>query len=98
MINFNIKKIVRTVLLILGVIFILSLFINKATYSHKETEYTNIKVAYGDTLWGIATDLQKNNQVYKNKDVRYIIEDIKSINKLESSSLYTSQELLIPIG
>ena len=98
MINFNRKKIVRTVVLILGFIFIMSLFINKATYSHKEIEYKNINVSYGDTLWEIAYDLQKNNQVYENKDIRYIIEDIKSINNLESSSLYANQELLIPIG
>ena len=98
MVYLNVKKIVRSILLILGLIFVMSLFINKSTYSHKEMEYTTLKVSHGDTLWEIASDLQKNNLVYKNKDVRYIIDDIKDLNNLSSSSLYINQELIIPLG
>lgn len=94
----NFKKFIRSICLILFVIFMLSLFFAKATLSHREVEYTTIHVEDGDTLWNIASDLQEDNDFYKDKDIRYIIDNIKSINNLESSNLYIDQELKIPIA
>ena len=79
-------------------LFVLSLICAKGTLSHKEVEYTTIYVESGDTLWNIASDLQQDNNYYKNKDIRYIIDNIKKINNLESSNLYIDQELKIPIA
>lgn len=93
----NVKKFIRSICIILGLIFVLSLIFAKSTLSHKEVEYVSISVTQGDTLWGIAEDLQSTNDYYKNKDIRYIISDIKSINNLESSNLYVDQELMIPV-
>lgn len=93
----NVKKFIKSIGLILAIIFILSLIFAKATLSHKEVEYAKFHVAYGDTLWTIAEELQSNNDYYKNKDIRFIISDIKSTNNLESSTIYTGQELIIPI-
>ena len=93
----NVKKFIRSICIVLGIIFILSLVFTKSTLSHKEVEYTSLYVAVGDTLWTIAQDLQSNNDYYRNKDIRYIISDIKPINSLESGSLYIDQELMIPI-
>lgn len=92
----NVKKFIRSIGIILGIIFVLSLIFAKSTLSHKETEYISFYVASGDTLWTIAEELQSCNDYYKNKDIRYIISDIQSINNLESSSLYVDQELMIP--
>ncbi len=93
----NFKKFLRSIFIILLVIFALSLICAKATLSHKEVEYKTFFVADGDTLWSIAQDLQKNNTYYKGKDIRDIISNIKDINNLESSNLYINQELKIPI-
>lgn len=93
----NLKKFLRSIFIILLVIFILSLICAKASLSHKEMEYTTLYVTNGDTLWSIAKDLQKNNVYYKGKDIRDIVANIKDINNLESSNLYINQELMIPI-
>lgn len=93
----NLKKFIRSICLILGIIFVLSLIWAKDILSHKELEYSKLYVCKGDTLWTIAKDLQINNDYYKNKDIRYIISNIKSINNLESSTLYVDQKLMIPI-
>ena len=93
----NVKKFIRSICLILFAIFMLSLLFAKATLSHREVEYTIMHVEDGDTLWNIASDLQEDNHFYKGKDIRYIIDNIKSINNLESSNLYIDQELKIPI-
>lgn len=93
----NVKKFVRSILIILGIILSISLLISKASLSYKETEYKTISVSAGDTLWEIASYNQSSNDYYENKDIRYIINDIMKINNLENSSLTVNQELLIPI-
>ena len=50
----------------------------------------------GDTLWNIAKTQQRTNEYYKDKDVRYIISDIKKVNNLSTSDIYVEQELKIP--
>ena len=39
----------------------------------------------------------ENNSYYNGKDIRYIIGDLKEINKLNNSMIYTNQELQIPV-
>ena len=92
----NVKKFVRSILIVLGVIFSLTLFISKSSFSHGETEYKTIYVSDGDTLWNIAKANQLNNGYYKNKDVRYIINDLIEVNELKNTSLYIDQELIVP--
>ena len=60
-------------------------------------EYSTIIITKGDTLWNIAKSNQKNNGYYKDKDIRYIINDIMKENNLSSSDIIVNQELLIPI-
>ena len=93
----NVKKFIRSILIILGIILLISLIINKATLSHKQVEYKAIYVSQGDTLWNIAKSNQVNNEYYKNKDVRFIINDLIRINNLDSSNINVDQELLIPV-
>lgn len=93
----NIKKFIRSIVLILGIIFILSIICAKGTLSHKELEYKEIYVACGDTLWTIAKDLQSSNDYYKNKDIRDIILNLKTINNIENSNLYIGQQLVVPV-
>ena len=93
----NFKKFIRSICRVLLVIFALSILCAKSTLSHKKQEYTKFYVAEGDTLWNIAQGLQRDNEYYKNKDIREIIYSIKTINNLETSNLILDQELLIPI-
>lgn len=93
----NVKKFIRSILIVLGVIFILSLIIVKSTLSYTEHRYKTIYLESGDTLWSIALDLQENNAYYKGKDIRYIIGDLKEVNNLSNSTVYANQELQIPV-
>ena len=93
----NVKKFIRSILIVLGIILLISLIISKATLSHKQIEYKTIFVSEGDTLWNIAKSNQVNNEYYKDKDVRFIINDLIKINNLDSSNINVNQELLIPI-
>lgn len=92
----NIKKFVRGIIIVLGIIWVISLFISKVTYSHGEKQYKTIFVSEGDTLWNIASLESKNNPYYKNKDVREIINSILQENNLSSSRIKVNQELKIP--
>lgn len=87
-------KFIRRIALIL---IILSFFFCKATLSYKSRRFTynKIYIAKGDTLWSIAVDLRNNNSYYKNKDIRDIIYEIKTLNHLSNGNLYINQELLI---
>lgn len=93
----NIKKFIRGIFIVLGIIFVLSLIIVKSTLSYTTKEYKTINIKSGDTLWSIALDLQENDKYYTNKNIKYIIEDLKQINNLTTSTLYANQELQIPV-
>ncbi len=93
----NSKKFIRSILIILGMILVITLLVSKATLSHKEIEYKTICVSKGDTLWNIAKTNQTTNSYYKDKDIRYIINDLMKINNLDNSNISINQELLIPI-
>ena len=93
----NVKKFIRSILIILGIAIAITLLISKVTLSHKEVEYKTIYVSEGDTLWNIAKSNQVNNEYYKDKDIRFIINDLIKINNLDSSNININQELMIPI-
>ncbi|MDO5555092.1 MAG: LysM peptidoglycan-binding domain-containing protein [Clostridia bacterium] len=92
----NKRKFITSLLLILLIISILSLIVSKSTYSCGEKQYKTIYVSTGDTLWNIANFEAKSNSYYKNKDLRYIIDDIIRINNLANSNINVDQKLLIP--
>lgn len=93
----NIKKLVRSILVILGILILLSLVISNSTLSHGNQIYKTIHVSNGDTLWKIARIEQESNEYYQNKDIRAIIDNIKENNNLIDSELVAGQELSIPI-
>lgn len=96
----NTKKFIRSVLILIGAIVALILFFPKSTLSHNESEYSNyesISVAQGDTLWSIANYQQENNPYYTEKDVRYIINELKKVNQLHTADLQIGQTLKVPV-
>lgn len=93
----NRKKFIRGLLIIIA---IMSLFACKTTFSFNENNsksYKTIYVSNRETLWEIAESEQRNNDYYKDKDIREIVYSIKNINKLESLDLCEGQELLVAI-
>ena len=96
----NMKKFVRSICILIGILIALILFFPKATFSHNENEHPNyetVSVAKGDTLWSIATYQQENNPYYTEKDVRDIIKQLKKLNQLNHSELQIGQTLKIPV-
>ena len=92
----DMKKFVRSIILMFGIIVLLTLiFVNKS-FSHSETVYKKIYISSGDTLWNIAR-LEKNcNEYFMNKEIREIVYELQNINNLKNSELKIGQELSIP--
>lgn len=94
----NLKKFVVSIVTIFAMILSISLFAGNKVLSRINPEYRTIIVSTGDTLWEIAKAEQQENEYYKEKDLRYIINDLKSINNLTNSNLYNNQKLLVRIS
>lgn len=93
----NIKKFFRSIILLISFIILFTLSIsNNISFSKQEISYKEVYTSAGDTLWEIAKEEAKGNEYYSNKDVRYIIKDLKRINNLENSELVIGQKILIP--
>ncbi len=91
----NRKKFIRSMIIMGSVIFLIVFIIGNKAQSHGDINYMSIYVKDGDTLWSIAETLQRENEYYNGKDIRYIINNIKNLNQLSSSSLLRGQKLLI---
>lgn len=92
----NKRKFIRSIIVVI-ILAIALLFMGiSQTYSNAEIRYKEEYIINGDTLWTISSRELKTNKYYKNKDVRYIIQEIKNINNLESSEILEGQKLLIP--
>lgn len=89
----NLKNFIRSLIIVLSIIFVISLVITKSTFSHKDLEYKTIYVEKGDSLWKIAINLQETNSYYKQKDIREIINEIMDINNLQNTNLRENQKL-----
>ena len=93
----NLKKFIRSISALLFIFIIMMFLFASATSSHNENiEYKIISVVSGDTLWSIASNEKKYNEYYYNKDIRYIVDDIKKANNMINSNIYEGQEILIP--
>ena len=92
----NLPRFLLSIIVLLGVITGIFLFINKPTLSHDDISFETTYVAKGDTLWTIAKREIQDNKYYENKDVRYVVQDLKEVNGLNDSSLSIGQKLLIP--
>lgn len=60
--------------------------------SAEDAQYILVHVKPGDTLWSIALD---NNS--GNKSIRSFVHDIQKYNKLNGSTIYAGDELVIPL-
>ena len=93
----KVKSIIKSIRLIILIIIVANVIfaINKS-FSKVEINYESEYASSGDTLWSIAERESKNNKYYQNKDIRYIVYDLKQVNNLSSSDLKEGQEIKIP--
>ena len=92
----NKKRFIRSISIIIGlIIFIIFMLIN-TSFSHTEVNYKQIFISSGDTLWGIAKYEKEHNLYFEDKDIRYIVDEIRYINNLDTSNLNIGDELNIP--
>lgn len=92
----NKKKFIRSITVTLGLIILVTLMLINTSFSHTETNYKKVAVISGDSLWSIAKYEKENNIYFENKDIRYIVDEIKYVNNLNTSNLNIGDELTIP--
>lgn len=92
----NLRRFVMSIIILLGVIFSILAMLSKTTYSHGEIDYKIRYVTKGETLWSIAKEQLLENEYYSDKDIRFIIEDLREINNLKNGNVTANQELKIP--
>ncbi len=90
----NIKRIMSNIGIILMFIIVMN-FISNFTFGNKHIDTKSITVASNDTLWEIAEDICDNSSEELN--IQNIVIEIKNINNLKSSNIYSGQILEIPI-
>lgn len=92
----NRKKFVKSVTIMVGVMFFIFVYFSNISFSKGEVKKKTIYVSNGDTLWGIAAQEQENNSYYQDKDIRNIVCEIKKLNNLQNNSnLLVGQKLIL---
>lgn len=92
----NKTKFIRTIsifIILLGTIVIFS----KNTYSKGEITYKEDYIYSGDTLWSIAKNEIENNKYFENKDIRAVINELRTVNNFSGAELYEGEKIKIPI-
>jgi len=92
----NIRKFIRGITSIIAIALIVLFIGLNNTYSKGEIKYKEEYIVTGDTLWSIANNEAKINKYYEQKDIRIIIQEIKSINNIGNKNLEIGQKILIP--
>lgn len=92
----NKTKFVRTISIFFILLAVIVIF-SKKTYSKGEITYKEDYIYAGDTLWNIAKDEIENNKYFENKDIRYVVNELKTVNNFSKSELYEGEKIKIPI-
>ena len=90
----NMKRILSNICIILMFIIVMN-FISNFTFGNKHIDTRSVTVANNDTLWKIAQEVCNNSS--EDLNVQNIVLEIKNINNLKSSNIYSGQILEIPI-
>lgn len=86
----NKKRFFTFLFLILGVM--ITFVFADISYGTKQKEYKLIEIKYGDTLWDIADRYRGNTEIRK------FLYEIKKVNSLDTSEIYTGDTLKIPVA
>ena len=92
----NKTKFVRTIS-VLGAIIVAFIIFSSNAYSKGEIKYREDYIYSGDTLWNIAENEIENNKYFANKEIRAVVDELKTVNNFKSSELYEGEKIKIPI-
>lgn len=89
----RVKEMIKNVIILLGIIIV---FKSLISYQLAKSEYLTYDyfVRNNDTIWTIAEKICSENN---NLNIRNVISDIKNINNIESSTIYSGQTIKLPI-
>ncbi|GAV24779.1 hypothetical protein ciss_07120 [Carboxydothermus islandicus] len=90
--EFKIVFFIMLLAAVIGAVARLPYLINSEQIVIDPANTQEIVVEKGDTLWGIAKELN-----IPGKDIRVVIEEIRILNNLEDSTIYPGQILKVPI-
>ena len=90
----NMKRIMINICIVLMFIIVMN-FISNFTFGNKHIDTKSVTVEVNDTLWKIAEDVCNNSS--EDLNIQNIVIEIKNINNLKSSNIYSGQILEIPI-
>lgn len=92
----NIKKFIRSLIVIIScILFLLFIGFNN-TYSKGEVKYKNEYITNGDTIWNIAKKEVQENKYFENVDVRTVVKELKNLNNINNQTLEIGQKIQIP--
>ena len=82
------------IILIITVVSFLTIIAAKASVRERndETQYINLSICDGDSLWVIASKYKKED-----KNIREYINEIKNLNGMKNDKLITGEKIVIPI-
>lgn len=91
--RFNPVKFFRGMGMVIFLALALTLVVKNSATGALQTEYKQVVVKRGDTIWKIAKE-NKSNQ----SDMEEAIHKIRKVNKLKSPELHPGQMLNVPIN
>jgi len=86
-------KLVRSILILLGVVIVTMFVAMSPSYSKITPQYELITVAQGDTLWSISSQYAGEDE-----DIREYINEIKELNNLTKSSIREGQQIKVRVS
>lgn len=86
------KKLGRFVLIIIIISSILIPVTGYKAKGNNTVKYIKVTVYPGDTLWSIASEHNESKS-----DIRKVVHNIRTANKLDSAVIVPGQELVIPL-
>lgn len=91
--RFNPSKFFRGIGLLIILTLTLTMFLKSSATGALQTNYKQVTVKRGDTIWKIARENKSNRY-----DIEEAIYAIRQANKLKSTDLYPGQMLNIPVN
>lgn len=84
-------QIAVTLILIISFLFIFTGLGNANSYGDVETEYIDVLIEAGESIWSIADEYTPNN-----RDIRLTISLMVEINNIESDVIYPGDFIKVP--